>query len=78
MLIDYHQNNHLADKISNNVDAAITQIIRLSEKYFDRVDPCALIELLPPTTPVALILDYSKRVIEYASVKKRNYQVRVQ
>lgn len=70
-----NHDSQVAGEKNSSVVANIEQIIHLAEKYFDRIDPCSVIELLPPSTPVALILNYSKRVIEHASVKKRNYQV---
>lgn len=50
-------------------------VIKLAEKYFDRFDPNALLEMLPPTTPVATLLRYMKIVMEYNNTKKRNLKV---
>ena len=55
--------------------AAVNKVIALAERYFDRVDPAQLLELLPSTTPVAALLRYCKIVMEYGSAKKRNMQV---
>ena len=54
----------------------VEKVIGLAERYFDRVDAAQLLELLPPTTPVASLLRYCKIVMEYGSAKKRNLQVK--
>lgn len=55
---------------------AVTAVIRLAERYHDRVDAAQLLELLPTDTPIAGLLRYFGIVLEYGSTKKRNMQVR--
>ncbi|KAJ1431975.1 hypothetical protein B484DRAFT_395220, partial [Ochromonadaceae sp. CCMP2298] len=54
---------------------AVRGVVRLAERLCDRVDSAALLELLPPQTPVALLLGYCRVVVEYGSVKRRNLQI---
>jgi hypothetical protein len=49
--------------------------VALAEKYYDRVDPAAVLELLPKTIPVAMIAKFLNIVFEFANTKKRNLQV---
>ncbi len=55
---------------------SLDTVIRLAHKYFDRFDPNSLLELLPPSTPVATVLHYLKTVMEYSNTRKRNLKVR--
>lgn len=51
-------------------------VIGLAEKYFDRFETAALLELLPRDVSVASLLHYFQMVLEYGQAKKRNLQVR--
>ena len=44
---------HGTDPISST--EALQQALSVAEKYFDRVDPCAVIDLLPPKSPVCMV-----------------------
>lgn len=68
----------MSDVLANNelqFKKSLDLVIKLAEKYFDRFDPNALLELLPPTTPVATLLRYMKTVMEFNNTKKRNLKV---
>ncbi len=53
----------------------IGAVIALAEKYFDRFDTVAFLELLPRDVSVASLLHYFQTVLEYGNAKKRNLQV---
>lgn len=50
-------------------------VSRLAEVYYERIDPVDFMELLDPTTPIALIMDYLEIITEQRNAKKRNLQV---
>lgn len=50
-------------------------VVSLAEKYFDRFDATALLELLPRDIPVASLLHYFLTVLEYGNCKRRNLQI---
>lgn len=54
----------------------LERVIITAEKYSDRVDAAAVLEILPQNTPIAYLQRYLKLVLEHASSKKRNLQVR--
>ncbi len=54
---------------------SLETVVKLAERYFERFDPNALLELLPPATPVATVLRYLRVVMEYSNTRKRNLQV---
>lgn len=56
-------------------DARFTLVMNLAEKYYDRFDVNAFLELLPRNTPVAILLKYFQIVYEFQSSRKRNLQV---
>lgn len=57
-------------------DQAMAVVVRLSEKYFDRVDPNSMLELIfPPETPLMGLVRYFQLVMEFGHVKKRNLQI---
>ena len=50
-------------------------VSRLAEVYYERIDPVDFLELLDPSTPIALIMDYLEMITEQRNAKKRNLQV---
>jgi hypothetical protein len=68
---DFSDHNSNAEEAA----AAVSLVIGLAEKYYDRVDPAQFLEILPPNTPVAALLRYCKIVMEYRGTCKRNMQV---
>jgi hypothetical protein len=56
----------------------LRSVVSLAEKYFDRFDTNAFLELLPRknTTTVAMLLKYMQLVLEFQNTRKRNLQVR--
>lgn len=56
-------------------DAKFDLVVSLAEKYYDRFDVNAFLELLPRNTPVSVLLKYFQIVYEYQSSRKRNLQV---
>jgi hypothetical protein len=73
---DQYGQENFSDHNSNaEAAAAVSLVIGLAEKYYDRVDPAQFLEILPPNTPVAALLRYCKIVMEYRGTCKRNMQV---
>lgn len=56
-------------------DAKFDLVVSLAEKYYDRFDVNAFLELLPRKTPVSVLLKYFQIVYEYQGSRKRNLQV---
>lgn len=54
----------------------IQMVIGLAEKYFDRFETSALLELLlPRDVSIAQLLHYFQTVLEYGNAKQRNLQI---
>jgi hypothetical protein len=56
-------------------DAKFNLVVSLAEKYYDRFDVNAFLELLPRNTPVSVLLKYFQIVYEYQGSRKRNLQI---
>ncbi len=67
------------DEDLNEVDREdrFRNVVKLAEKYFDRFETNAFLELLPrKTATIALLLRYFQLVLEFQQTKKRNLQAR--
>lgn len=53
----------------------LRQVIALAERYYDRMNAAAFMDLLPKTVTVAALERYLKLVLENEGTKKRNLQV---
>lgn len=53
----------------------LKQVIQLAEKYYDRLEAAAFLDLLPKTVTVANLTRYLQLVLEHENTKKRNLQV---
>lgn len=53
----------------------LVSAIHLAEKYFDRFDSIAFLDLLPFNTPLSLISKYLAILIEFTENKKKNLQI---
>ncbi len=51
-------------------------VIKLAEKYSDRFDPVAFLQILPSSASIALLVNYFKVVLETQTTHKRCLQVR--
>lgn len=54
---------------------ALNLTITTAEKYCDRLNPCDVLDILPPSAPLALLQTFLSKSIEYANSRKRNLQV---
>jgi hypothetical protein len=54
---------------------ALNLTITTAEKYCDRLDPCDVLDILPPSAPLALLQTFLGKSIEHANSRKRNLQV---
>lgn len=54
---------------------ALYLTITTAEKYCDRLNPCDVLDILPPSAPLALLQTFLSKSIEYANARKRNLQV---
>ncbi len=54
---------------------SLDSVVRLAERYFDRFDASGLLEMLPPSTPVAVLLRYLRISMEYSNTRQRNLKV---
>lgn len=50
-------------------------VVALAEKYYDRFDVNAFLELMPRNTPISVLLKYFQIVYEFQSSRRRNLQV---
>jgi hypothetical protein len=55
---------------------ALNLTITTAEKYCDRLNPCDVLDILPPSAPLALLQTFLSKSIESANSRKRNLQVR--
>lgn len=53
----------------------IETVVSIAEKYYDRMNPLALLGELPGDVPIAVIARYLSIVLEFANAKKRNLQI---
>ena len=60
---------------SSSSSPAVTAVIELAERNFDKIDPTTFLDLLPSTVPLAQLVRYLSIVIEHSNTKKRNLQV---
>jgi len=56
-------------------ETRIQTMLSLAEKHFDKFNTNAFLSLLPSTVPVASLLPYLMKVLEYQHTKKRNLQI---
>lgn len=61
--------------IAIKLKEALQAVIKYAEKYFDRIDPTDVLELLPKNAPLAMMLKYLSMVFEAKNAKRRNLQV---
>jgi hypothetical protein len=54
---------------------ALNLTITTAEKYCDRLNPCDVLDILPPSAPLALLQTFLSKSIESANSRKRNLQV---
>jgi hypothetical protein len=54
---------------------ALNLAITTAEKYCDRLNPCDVLDILPPSAPLALLQTFLSKSIESANSRKRNLQV---
>lgn len=58
-----------------NSREALILAITTAEKYCDRLNPCDVLDILPPSAPLSMLQNFLSKSIEYANSRKRNLQV---
>jgi hypothetical protein len=52
-------------------------VMDAAERHFDKIDPCAFLELLPKSVPLVHIVNFVAISMESAAAKRHNLQVLV-
>ena len=54
---------------------ALALALETAERYYDKLNPRMVMDILPPNAPLCLLQKFLKKAIEHSESRKRNLQV---